>query len=131
MINLQKDDPTHGLIVKVQFGGCHGFKYQFLWENLPNQNISTNFSKIESDQTKLSTSFVKKFYEQPSEMLHFIIFPEENLPVHVIIDLISFELINGATLHYVNELIGSEFIIMDNPQADTGCGCGVSFGLKQ
>lgn len=39
-------------------------------------------------------------------------------------------MIKDAKLDYQNELIGSAFRIMDNPVADSGCGCGVSFDLK-
>lgn len=35
--------------------------------------------------------------------------------------------LNGATIDYVIELIGSAFKIIDNPNAQSGCGCGVSF----
>ena len=39
-------------------------------------------------------------------------------------------MIKDAKLDYSNELIGSAFKIIDNPVADSGCGCGVSFDLK-
>ena len=46
----------------------------------------------------------------------------------VLIDKTSIELIKGAKIDYVKELIGSAFKI-SNPQSKTSCGCGISFSL--
>jgi len=46
----------------------------------------------------------------------------------VIIDNISLNLIKGSKIDYVNELIGSSFIIT-NPQSSSSCGCGTSFSI--
>ncbi|EDQ91974.1 uncharacterized protein MONBRDRAFT_22682 [Monosiga brevicollis MX1] len=48
----------------------------------------------------------------------------------VVVDETSLELIRGSKLDYVKELVGSSFAIVDNPQAETGCGCGTSFMRK-
>ena len=48
--------------------------------------------------------------------------------IKVIIDDISLKMINGSTLDYETELIGSSFKIK-NPQATSSCGCGTSFSL--
>lgn len=45
----------------------------------------------------------------------------------VVIDDMSLNLLNGAELDFVEELIGSTFIIKKNPNASSGCGCGSSF----
>lgn len=45
----------------------------------------------------------------------------------VIIDEISLGLLNGAELDFIDELIGSSFIIKKNPNASSACGCGSSF----
>ena len=50
--------------------------------------------------------------------------------VSVVCDKISWDLMKEAKLDYSQELIGSSFRIVDNPAADSGCGCGVSFDLK-
>jgi len=53
-------------------------------------------------------------------------------PSNLIIDAVSLSLLNGSTIDYATELIGSSFRIVDNPQAKgTGCGCGVSWELKE
>lgn len=45
-------------------------------------------------------------------------------------DEISLPLVDGAQVHFVKELIGESFKIVDNPIVDGGCGCGVSFNLN-
>ncbi|MBX2833565.1 MAG: iron-sulfur cluster assembly accessory protein [Micavibrio sp.] len=46
----------------------------------------------------------------------------------VVTDDISLPFIDGATIKFKDDLIGSEFII-DNPNAQSGCGCGTSFSI--
>lgn len=50
--------------------------------------------------------------------------------VRIVVDTISLPYVAGASIDHVSELIGSYFRIVNNPRADTGCGCGVSFDLK-
>ena len=54
----------------------------------------------------------------------------ENEGVKVIVDPISHDLIQGSKLDFVQELIGSSFQIVDNPLAESSCGCKTSFNLK-
>lgn len=51
-------------------------------------------------------------------------------PSNVYIDPISLSMINGSTVDFVTELIGSSFRVVDNPHAKGGCGCGVSWEMK-
>jgi len=52
-------------------------------------------------------------------------------PSNILVDAISFQLLNGSTIDYATELIGSSFRVSDNPQAKgSGCGCGISWELK-
>jgi iron-sulfur cluster assembly 2 len=47
------------------------------------------------------------------------------------VDAVSLSLLNGSTIDFATELIGSSFHVLDNPQAKgSGCGCGVSWELK-
>lgn len=46
----------------------------------------------------------------------------------IITDNVSLPFLDGATIAFKNELIGSEFTI-DNPNAASGCGCGASFSV--
>jgi iron-sulfur cluster insertion protein len=46
--------------------------------------------------------------------------------VAVVVDSMSMQYLNGATIRYNEDVMGSNFVI-DNPNAETTCGCGSSF----
>ena len=48
--------------------------------------------------------------------------------IHVVIDEASLGLMNGSTLDFVEDLDGSR-IIINNPNATSGWGCGTSFSV--
>ncbi len=52
----------------------------------------------------------------------------ERQGVKVVIDETSLELLAGAEIDYVDELIGASFQIR-NPNATSSCGCGNSFAV--
>ena len=52
----------------------------------------------------------------------------EQGPVTAVVDEMSLELLNGAQVDYVEELVGSSFQIK-NPNASSSCGCGSSFSV--
>lgn len=47
----------------------------------------------------------------------------------VLVDDLSIQYIKDAELHFQKDLSGARFII-ENPNASSGCGCGVSFAMK-
>ncbi|GAB4580312.1 MAG: iron-sulfur cluster insertion protein ErpA [Anaerolineales bacterium] len=49
--------------------------------------------------------------------------------VRVVVDEVSMEYLRGATIDYVDDIMGSGFKI-DNPNAVASCGCGSSFRTK-
>jgi iron-sulfur cluster assembly protein len=49
--------------------------------------------------------------------------------VKVVIDEVSIDYLRGATIDYVDDLMGSGFKI-ENPNAVSTCGCGSSFRTK-
>ncbi|KIY54008.1 hypothetical protein FISHEDRAFT_32188 [Fistulina hepatica ATCC 64428] len=52
-------------------------------------------------------------------------------PSNVLVDAVSLTLLNGSTIDYATELIGSSFRVLNNPRSQgSGCGCGVSWELK-
>jgi iron-sulfur cluster insertion protein len=62
------------------------------------------------------------FIQQPDgDDLHF-----EHQGAHILIDPISFELLNGSSFDYVVSLESALFVIK-NPNASSQCGCGNSF----
>jgi iron-sulfur cluster insertion protein len=48
--------------------------------------------------------------------------------VGVLVDPVSAPFLAGAVIDYKKELIGARFAI-DNPNASSSCGCGISFSL--
>lgn len=48
--------------------------------------------------------------------------------VTVLVDDVSLDLLNGAELDFVEELIGASFQVR-NPNATSSCGCGSSFAM--
>ena len=46
----------------------------------------------------------------------------------VLIDAMSMQYLQGATIDYKEEIMGSNFTI-NNPNAKTSCGCGSSFAV--
>ena len=46
----------------------------------------------------------------------------------VVIDPVSLPFLAGAVIDFADELVGARFVI-DNPNAASSCGCGVSFSL--
>ena len=53
----------------------------------------------------------------------------EHHGVDVVVDEISINYLNGSTIDYVDEIMGSGFKI-ENPNAVSSCGCGNSFRTK-
>ena len=49
-------------------------------------------------------------------------------PTSVLIDSMSIQYLQGATVTYIDDLSGSRFSI-SNPQASSTCGCGSSFSV--
>jgi iron-sulfur cluster insertion protein len=48
--------------------------------------------------------------------------------VTILIDAMSMQYLEGAEIDYREDLVGSNFVIK-NPNAQTTCGCGSSFGI--
>jgi iron-sulfur cluster insertion protein len=48
--------------------------------------------------------------------------------VKILVDSMSSQYLQGATINYKDELMGASFVI-DNPNAHTTCGCGSSFSV--
>ena len=46
----------------------------------------------------------------------------------VLVDAVSLEYMKGATIDFVDDLMGQSFRIA-NPLATSGCGCGTSFSI--
>lgn len=49
----------------------------------------------------------------------------------LVVDPASYQILDGSTIDYSQELIKQSFTVLDNPQAEMTCGCGTSFALKK
>ncbi|TFK44465.1 hypothetical protein BDQ12DRAFT_593694 [Crucibulum laeve] len=97
----REKNPDAGLRIAVESGGCHGYQYKM----------------------ELAKSVAPDDYQFSHPTIQ---------PSNVIVDAISLSLLNGSVVDYATELIGSSFRILENPQAKgSGCGCGVSWELKE
>jgi iron-sulfur cluster assembly 2 len=54
----------------------------------------------------------------------------EHQQAKVLVDPMTLEMVKGSTLDYLDELIGSSFQIVGNPNAESSCGCKISFNIK-
>ncbi len=48
--------------------------------------------------------------------------------VQLLVDSLSFPYLSGARIDYLEDLQGSRFVV-ENPNAETTCGCGNSFSI--
>ncbi|KAJ2073610.1 [4Fe-4S] proteins maturation [Coemansia sp. RSA 376] len=48
----------------------------------------------------------------------------------MVVDDVSLPLVTGATIDWQDRLIGQAFVVLANPNASGGCGCGASFEIK-
>jgi iron-sulfur cluster insertion protein len=55
-------------------------------------------------------------------------FTIENTDNLLVVDSMSIQYLTGARVNYKDDLTGSQFVI-ENPNAETTCGCGSSFSV--
>lgn len=48
--------------------------------------------------------------------------------VRLVVDALSYQYLEGATVDYLEDLSGARFVV-DNPNASATCGCGNSFAI--
>lgn len=89
------------LRIYVQGGGCSGLQYGFAFVDLPEEMDLPVAKEITVDGKKVTVNFL--------------------------VCGISMTYLDGATIDYREDVKGSQFVIK-NPNANTTCGCGSSFG---
>ncbi|KAF2473442.1 uncharacterized protein BDR25DRAFT_352863 [Lindgomyces ingoldianus] len=100
-IAMTDNNPNLALRVTVESGGCHGFQYLMSLVDLSTSPPTEEDTVFEGDKA-----------------------------AKVVIDEPSLELLNGSTIDYTMELIGSQFKVTGIPGATSSCGCGSSFDIK-
>jgi len=101
-------DDDYFLRVFVDAGGCSGFQYQFEVENDLDDDDDVVVIMAETRD-------------------------ENDIPIlrpRVVVDEASMKFLEGSTIDYVIEMIKSAFVVSDNPQSESACGCGSSFAMK-
>lgn len=102
---LQGDSSLYALRVAVEGGGCSGFsyKYELVTEASPGDKI------IEAAADSAAGS-------------------AESASARVVVDAVSVPFLLGSSLDFVDSIIEQSFVI-NNPNATSACGCGVSFSI--
>lgn len=97
-------------------GGCSGFQYGFTFD----ENIDT-------DDTVIKKTVHLQKEEKDDEGGE----GEGGNAVEVmlVVDPMSIQYLTGAKIDYKEDLEGARFIIEQNPNAKTTCGCGQSFSV--
>jgi iron-sulfur cluster assembly 2 len=108
-ISETDSNPDLALRVTVESGGCHGFQYLMSLVNTNDVDASedTLFENEEPARKGGGGEYKAK----------------------VVIDEPSLELLNGSSIDYTMELIGSQFKVTGIPGAKSSCGCGTSFDI--
>ncbi|GFP58927.1 iron-sulfur cluster assembly 2 homolog, mitochondrial [Trichoderma asperellum] len=116
-IMVKDKNPNLALRIRVESGGCHGFQYLMSLITMPTGE-AREASTIVSEEDSI-------FQYVPDDGNS----SSESNP-KVILDEPSLELLKGSKVDFTQELIGSQFKIVDNPYASSSCGCGTSFDIK-
>ncbi len=94
-------------------GGCSGFQYGFTFDE-----------KVDADDTVVKKT-VKLADENDDEEGG----EGGDIEVTLVVDPMSIQYLAGAKIDYKEDLEGARFIIEQNPNAKTTCGCGQSFSV--
>ncbi|UKK02805.2 hypothetical protein MACK_002902 [Theileria orientalis] len=106
-----KDTKDKYLYINITGGGCSGFQYNFNLINPVNKEVSSNMGVNNEDDGE-----------------SIVIYDDNTVKIYSNHE--SSEVINGCTLDFQNELIGSKFILDDIQNSVRKCSCGNSFELK-
>ncbi|UIP91224.1 heme biosynthesis protein HemY [Wolbachia pipientis] len=118
----QEGDQSSVLRVAVSGGGCSGFKYNFLMDQINKKmSLDDDFDDDEDSEDYRSHS---SFSEKGKD----IVINDENGNPVLMVDNCSAKFLNNSTIDYTEDLSGSGFQIK-NSLAKSRCGCGNSFSV--
>jgi iron-sulfur cluster insertion protein len=103
------------LRIYVTGGGCSGFQYGFSFAE-----------EVEEDD------FIFNQKVLGANLASSAIHPEQaaNPSIEILVDAMSMQYLKGAKIDYRKDIHGEQFIIENNPNAKTTCGCGSSFSAN-
>lgn len=102
----EEENPNLKLRAFITGGGCSGFQYGFSFEEEKNEDDYVFTQKIDPEK-------------------------EDSAEITLLIDAHSFSHLKGAEIDYKKDISGEQFIIRNNPNAKTTCGCGSSFSTDE
>ncbi|TVY49876.1 Iron-sulfur cluster assembly-like protein, mitochondrial [Lachnellula occidentalis] len=134
---MAKDaNPSLALRIQVESGGCHGFQYLMSLTTLPSLPTSStiqletppalNTSSSDPNAMPSGAQVEKGVLGEDDTVFE----AEDGSGAKVVMDGPSLDLLKGSKVDFSQELIGSQFKIVDNPLATSSCGCGTSFDIK-
>ena len=112
----ENHDDGYFLRVFVDAGGCSGFQYQFEVDNEidDEEDVVVVMAKLVPENNDSNNGNGNATTMRP----------------RVVVDETSMGFLEGSTIDYVIEMIKSAFVVSDNPQSESACGCGSSFAMK-
>ncbi len=99
IFSLRQGKENYILRIEIDGGGCQGFQYKFISDEIANIGQKTR---------------------------DIVIF-DENKNLLVVFDVFSEFYIKGAMINYISNLLESGFKIEKNPNSKSSCGCNKSF----
>ncbi|MDR2977969.1 MAG: iron-sulfur cluster assembly accessory protein [Rickettsiales bacterium] len=127
----QEEDKSSVLRVAVSGGGCSGFKYNFLIDQI-NKSLSLSdddddeFDDDDDDDYEESEDY--RGHSSFSRKSKDIVINDENGNPVLMVDNCSAKFLNNSVIDYTEDLSGSGFQIK-NALAKSQCGCGNSFSV--
>lgn len=107
----------------MEGGGCHGYQYVYKLDDKFDWREDVGLvcgSELESGCVSVGNAVERDNLINP---------PINVMPV--VVDRMSLDLLLSSKLVHQQDVMGEQFAIVDNPIADNGCGCGVSFGIRE
>ena len=101
---LYKKDQNRIIRIVIDGGGCNGFQYKFLEDQVTNISISSK---------------------------DVLLIDPDNQRGLLVFDLFSDFYIRGSDIEFENTILFSGFKIKNNPKAVSSCGCSKSFSTNE
>jgi iron-sulfur cluster insertion protein len=111
----EEGNPALKLRAFVTGGGCSGFQYGFSFEEKKNED---------------DFEIKRKLFLDTKNNINTDIENSITVEITLLVDALSFPYLKGAEIDYRKDINGEQFIIRNNPNTKTTCGCGSSFSTE-